>query len=93
MEDWYSFLVMAVMPENVINGTEEDKIKTTEGLKGGRVIVEEEITPKDTGNWSDIKYISVEKVGQKQQFQLYLLVLIPATGNSFMDFNNHRFLP
>lgn len=57
---------MAVIPEKVINGIEEEKIKTTERLKeGGRVIVEEENTLKDTGNWFDIEYISVEESGRK----------------------------
>lgn len=41
------------------------KLKTTERVKGRRVIVEEENTLKDTGNWLDIKYISVEKIGEK----------------------------
>lgn len=54
---------MAVMPQNVINETE--KIKTTERAKRGRVIVEEENTLKDAGNWSDIRYFSVEKLGEK----------------------------
>lgn len=65
IQDWYSFLVVAVMPENVINGTDEEKIKTTVRLKGGRVTVEDENALKDIGNWSNIKYISVEKVGEK----------------------------
>lgn len=55
-------LAMAAMPQN---GTREEKMKTTERVKGGRVIAEEENTLKDTGNWSDMKYISVEKVGKK----------------------------
>lgn len=58
-------LAMAAMPQNVTNGSREEKIKTTERVKGGRVIDEEENTLKDTDNWSDIKYISVEKVGGK----------------------------
>lgn len=33
---------MAVIPQNVINGTEKEDIKTTNGVKGERVIVEEE---------------------------------------------------
>lgn len=50
----------------MINGIEEEKIKTTERLKeGGRVIVEEENMLKDTGNWFDIEYISVEESGRK----------------------------
>lgn len=52
---------MAVMPQNLINGTEEEKIKTTERVKGRRVIVKKENTLKDTGNWLDIKYIRVKK--------------------------------
>lgn len=64
---------MAVIPEKVISGTEEEKIKTTERLKGGeKVIVEEENTPKDIGHWFDIDYSSVEESRRKQQFQLYL---------------------
>ena len=40
--DWYFFLEMAVIPEKVINGTEEEKIETTERLKEGeRMTVEE----------------------------------------------------
>ena len=57
---------MAVITEKVINGTEEEKIKTTERLKeGGRVIVEEENTLKNTGNWFDIEYVSVEESRRK----------------------------
>jgi len=53
---------MVVITEKVINGTEEEKIKTTERLKGGgRVIAEEENELKNTGNWFDTNYISVEK--------------------------------
>lgn len=33
---------MAVIPQNVINGTEKEEMKTTKGVKGARVIVEEE---------------------------------------------------
>lgn len=33
---------MSVIPQNVINGTEEGKIKTTKRGKGARVLIEKE---------------------------------------------------
>lgn len=51
---------MTIIPEKVISGTTEDKIKTTERWKeGGRVRIREENTVKDTGDWFDTECIAV----------------------------------
>lgn len=57
---------MAVIPEKVISGTTEDKIKTTERWKeGGRVRIREENTVKDTGDWFDTECIAVGESRRK----------------------------